>query len=300
MTVGRGKEAPAKIPRKPSRVYIRRALEQLVDLDAPEELGLERLGVLERSTAGTSRGRRAGRRAGPRPTPTAATPPGPAARAARPGSRRGRTRRRSGIAGGRAPRSGSGRRGRRRVTWRIARATESGSNSTPTRSVVREPLGDRDQPPAAAARDVEDTAAGGQAGGEVGQLGEALLEEDRDVLDRHGLDRAVEPRRTLVDRLAGPEEVRQRGVVEARDDGGDELAAEVLRLACRRAAPTPTSVAERHPFPVELDDLAGVGRPDPGLDRRRRDSLRPSPDRMGRSPPPAARIFSNSPSSRPR
>src|SRR4029077_20127429 len=84
-----------------------------------------------------------------------------------------------------------------------------------------------------------------------------------------GLDRAVESRRTLPDRLAGPEEVRQRGVVEARDDGGAELAAEVLRPAVveqhrRRVR------AECHPLPVELDDLAGVGRPDPGLDRRRR------------------------------
>src|SRR4029079_10062529 len=57
--------------------------------------------------------------------------------------------------------------------------------------------------------------------------------------------------------------------VEGGDDGGDELAAEVLRAAVveehrRRLSP------ERHPLPVELHDLAGVGRPDPRLARRRR------------------------------
>ena len=54
----------------------------------------------------------------------------------------------------------------------------------------REPPGDGDQPLATAAGDVEDTAAAAQGGHEVRQGREPLLEEDRDVLDGHRLDRA--------------------------------------------------------------------------------------------------------------
>ena len=190
------------------------------------------------TTAGTSRGRRAGRRAGPRSTPPAATPPGPAARAARPGSRRGRTRRRTASPGIAAPRSGSAAEaGVTDVAHRPGDGVRLELDADERR--LREPLGDGDQPPAAAARDVEDAAAGGQAGGKVRQLGEALLEEDRDVLDRHRLDRAVEPRRPLRDRLAGPEEVRSarrsRGSRRRRRRTGRRG----TPAGCRRAGPTP-------------------------------------------------------------
>ena len=131
----------------------------------------------------------------------------------------------------------------------------------------REAPSDRDQPLAAAARDVEHAAAAAQGRRQVRQLRQALLEEHRDVLDRDRLDRPVEARRPLVDRPAGPEELRQPGVVQARHDRDDELAAEVLRVGVveedrrRRRPRAGRSVA------VQLDQVAGVGRPEPGPDR---------------------------------
>ena len=238
--------------------------------------------------------------AGPRPTPPAATRPGPAARAARPGSRRGRTRRRTASPDRRGPRSGSGSPRPASVTWRIARATESGSNSTPTSVVVgnrwataishlpppqatsrtRPPAARRPRGPAAAARPSwKKTAMSWTVTASIARW------------NRGG--------RSAIG-SAGPEEVRQRGVVEARDDRGDELAAEVLRAGCRRAAPSAV-VGRASPAPRRTRRSRWRGRPGP--------TPRPAPAaqpaavrQVGRrdARAPAARIRSNSPSSSPR
>ncbi len=182
-----------------------------------------------RSPAGTSRGRPAGRRAGPPPRPSAARRPGRAARGARPGSRPGRTRAPYGRPAGsrfsiaiRSPRPASD-------TRRIARPTESGSNSTPT-SVVsgnRRATAISQRPPPQATSRTRPPAA--RLGRQLGQRRERLLEEDRDVLGGDRLDRPMEARRPLGDGPPGPEELGQPLVVEAADDRRHELAAEVLR-----------------------------------------------------------------------
>src|SRR4029079_9823377 len=90
--------------------------------------------------------------------------------------------------------------------------------------------GDINQPGPPAAGDVQDPRSATERRRQLGQLGKALLEEDRDVLDRDRLDRAMEARWSLLDGPAGPEELGESGIVQARDDGGDELAAEVLGM----------------------------------------------------------------------
>ena len=127
------------------------------------------------------------------------------------------------------------------LTWRIARATESGSNSTPTSSVAgnrRATAISHLPPPHATSRT---RAAAAERRGELRQLGQALLEEHRDVLDGDGLDRPVEARRPLVDRPAGPEELGQAGVVEARRRPRRRTGRRGTPDGCRRGGPTTTS-----------------------------------------------------------
>jgi len=125
---------------------------------------------------------------------------------------------------------------------------------------------DGDQPAATTAGDVENPTAAGQRRRELRDLGQALLEEHGDVLDGDRLDRAVEARRAFRDRAAGPEELGQALVVEAGDDGDDELATEILGMGVveenRRDV-----VRDRHARAVEAEEVAGVRGPDPVRDR---------------------------------
>ena len=114
--------------------------------------------------------------------------------------------------------------------WRVARATESGWNSTPTSSSRREPAGHRDEPAAAAAVDVHDAAAARQVGDELRAAPPAPPEEDRDVLDGQPLDRRAVAVRSLRDRACPVRKNAEHPVpVERGDDRVDELAAEELR-----------------------------------------------------------------------
>src|SRR5688572_4159809 len=75
----------------------------------------------------------------------------------------------------------------------------------------------------------------------------------------------MEARRALTEGPAGPEEVRQPGIVQARDDSRHELAAQVLRPRIveqhRRRR-----VIESEELAVELHEARRVGRPGPDLD----------------------------------
>ena len=151
------------------------------------------------------------------------------------------------------------------LTWRIARATESGSYSTPTSSVAgnrRATAISHLPPPQATSRT---RAPRLRFGDELGQLGEPFLEEHGDVLDRDRFDGSMESRRTLVDRPSGPEELRQTGIVEAGDHGNDELSAEVLRVGIVQEHRDDV-VREPRAVVFEGDQVAGVGGSDPGSD----------------------------------
>ena len=170
------------------------------------------------------------------------------------------------------------------LTWRIARATESGSYSTPTSSVAgnrRATAISHLPPPQATSRTRPPRL---RRGHEVRQGRESLLEEDRDVLDGHRLDRAMEARRPLVDRPARPEELGQAGVVEARDDGRDELPAEVLRVGVVEEDRVDVLV-ERSPDRRPGRPARTRGRPRPTPGPARAGSRRRSRSRPPRSPP---------------
>ncbi len=72
--------------------------------------------------------------------------------------------------------------------------------------------------------DVEDPTAGAKVGDELGQRGQHLLEEDRDVLDGQPLDGSAVAIGPITAGLARPEEVDHGAPVQARHDGVGELA----------------------------------------------------------------------------
>ena len=128
-----------------------------------------------------------------------------------------------------------------------------------------EALGHRHQPASAAAVDVGDAAAPRQVGDELGQLGERLLEEDRDVLRGQALDRQPVAIRPVADGLAGPEEVDHAAPVERGDRGMDELAAQELRALGVEQDRRNVAV-DRQATVLERDQVMGIGGPGPRLD----------------------------------
>ena len=66
--------------------------------------------------------------------------------------------------------------------------------------------------------DVDDAPAASKVGDQLWQLGEDLLEEDRDVLDRQAFDRLAVAVRSLGDGLAGPEELQHPAPIQRGHD----------------------------------------------------------------------------------
>ena len=193
----------------------------------------------------------------------------PAHRAAgggRTGSRPGRTRR---------PWPGLGRLGLRGSSIRSVRPSASIVGARPGDRVRleldadelerREAARHRDEPAAAAAVDVDDPAAARQVGDELGQRGQDLLEEDRDVLAGQPLDGGPVAVRAVADRRAGPEEVGHPAPVHRGDDGVDELAAEELGALVVEQDGGDVLV-DRQAAVLEGRQVVRVGRPRPGLD----------------------------------
>ena len=132
---------------------------------------------------------------------------------------------------------------------------------------VGEPPSHGDEPATAAAVDVDGTPSPGQVGNELRQRGKRFLEEDRDVLGRQAFDGDAVAVRPVADRLAGPEEVDHPAPVERGDRGVDELAAQVVRPALVQEHDGHVLI-DREAVAFERDEILGVGRPAPRLDRR--------------------------------
>ena len=187
------------------------------------------------------------------------------------------------------------------ATFARARTTESGLELDADQLERREPPGHRDQPPTAAAVDVDDAPAARQVGDQLRQRRERLLEEDRDVLGGQPLDGdavAIRSRpgsagRSGRSRPSRPSRARRpwRGRTGRRGTRAG------LRRGGRRRRPRRSSGGR-----LERHQVVRVGRPRPGLDRLAAGS-RPRPRarrrrQAGRRPrrAPAAK----SPSSMPR
>ena len=155
------------------------------------------------------------------------------------------------------------------VTWRIARATESGSNSTPTSSVAGKRVATAMShlpPPQATSRTRLPAASWPARSGSSASPSWKKTAMSWTVTA--SIARWNRGGRSSIGRPVLKKSGRP-GVVEARDDGDDELAAEILRPGLveqdRRGG-----VVHPHPRAVVLEELARVGRPDPGLDGFRR------------------------------
>ena len=151
----------------------------------------------------------------------------------------------------------------------------------------REPARHRDEPAAAAAVDVHDPSAPRQVGDELGQRGQRLLEEDRDVLRGQPLDR---------DRGSGPaargsaSPVRKKSTIPPQSS---EATAAWTNWPPRYSG-RPSSrridgdvVVHRQPAVLERHEVVRVGGPGPRLDRgrlatgARRELVRGQPGRPG-------------------
>ena len=128
--------------------------------------------------------------------------------------------------------------------------------------------GHRHEPAAAAAMDIDDTAAARQVRDELRERGQHLLEEHRDVLTGQGRDRLAVALGSLGDRRPGPEEVGHAAPIHRRDDGVHELATEeVGPIAIEQDR---RHVLVHHEAPViEGRQVVRVGRPCPGVDGSR-------------------------------
>ena len=147
----------------------------------------------------------------------------------------------------------------------MARASESGSSSTPTRLVSGNRVATAIShlpPPQWTSRTRPPPASPAARSGSADQ---AFLEEDGDVLGRERLDRPVVARRPEVHRPPGPGELDQALVIQAADHGRDELAAEVLGPLVIEQDRGDLLV-DRRPVAVEIDQVDGVGQAQPGLD----------------------------------
>ena len=130
----------------------------------------------------------------------------------------------------------------------------------------REPAGHGDEPAPATAMDVDDASAARQVGDELRQLGERLLEEDRDVLRRQALDGdavAIRSRR----RSARP--VRKKSSIPPQSSEATAACTNWPprysgRASSSRMAATSSSTVRRSSSSV--DQVVGVRRPGPGLD----------------------------------
>jgi hypothetical protein len=77
----------------------------------------------------------------------------------------------------------------------------------------------------------------------------------------------VEPRRSLGDGPPGPEELGHPLVVEGGHDRRDELTTEELRPGLVEEDGRDV-IGDAGTSPIEVDEVAGEGRPHPGIDRR--------------------------------
>jgi hypothetical protein len=139
-------------------------------------------------------------------------------------------------------------------------------------------LGHRQEPAPATTGDVQDTSTRSQPLPDLLQAGQALVEEERDVLHGDALDGPVVARGALGDRAAGPEELGQVGVVQGRIDAAHELAAQIVgRVLVEQDLGEGRSdrEAKRLLGRDELNDAVGVGATQPEVRRGRMDRGRP-------------------------
>ena len=132
---------------------------------------------------------------------------------------------------------------------------------------VREASRHRDEPSPAAAVHVDDATAAAEVSDELGQLGERLLEEDRDVLGRQALDRHAVSVGPLADRPTRSEELDHAAPVERRDGRVNELAAEIFRPVGVEQDRRDLVMAGQA-IALERREIVGISGPCPRLDGR--------------------------------
>ena len=269
ISVGSGRPASANHARDRLAGRERRALVQLVELDAGDQLALARPELLQRRTAAASRGRAAGRRARAPPTPPRSAADrvgqlvegvlevgeverGPVGRAAAVDRRAV------------ADLDPVGEPGRRDVALapgrpnpaRTRRPTSSSAGNRRAIAISQRP------PPQwmSTTRPPRD-----RLGDELRQRGQRLLEEDRDVLDASGA-RSTAGSGRVASRTGTPrpEEVEHPGPVERGDHARGRTGRRGTPGARRRAGSSAVSSSSTSRSPSELGQLVGVGGRDPG------------------------------------